>query len=115
MKRFFLLMIVLVACAPQAKNDLNVQLEVPDRRVGLRPVTMTILYQNKPLENVQVSVRGDMTHAGMAPVLAEAIERGAGQYKVERFNFNMAGDWVLTITAKQNDKTLLGEARLEIR
>jgi hypothetical protein len=49
------------------------------------------------------------------PVRSEAVERGAGKYELKAFNFNMAGDWVLTITAKQNEKTLIGEARLEIR
>jgi YtkA-like len=114
-KRVLLLLIGLIACAPPTQNDLDVQLEVSTRRVGLRPVMMTIQYQNKPLENAQVFVRGDMTHAGMVPVRGDAIERGAGRYELEQFNFNMAGDWVLTVTAKQNDKTLLGEARLEIR
>ncbi len=115
MKRLLLLLTALVACAPQAKNDLDVQLEFNNRRVGVRPVVMTIQYQNKPLEGAQVSVRGDMTHAGMVPVRGEAVERGAGRYELTAFNFNMAGDWVLTFTAKQNEKTLTGEARLEIR
>jgi len=56
-----------------------------------------------PLSGAEISVEGNMSHAGMVPVLATAEERAAGQYLVADFGFTMAGDWVLTLTATLPD------------
>ncbi len=108
------LFVFLIACAPPQQNDLTVKLEVTNPKVGFAPITLTLLYQNKPLENAEVIVRGDMTHAGMAPVQQTAKAIGNGRYRLEAFHFTMSGDWVLSITAKTNSKTLLGETRLGV-
>jgi hypothetical protein len=44
----------------------------------------------------QVEVTGDMTHAGMMPVIATATETEPGLYQTEDFAFTMAGDWILS-------------------
>lgn len=103
-----------MACAPPKENDLTVRLEIANPRVGKVPVVLWLEYQNKPLEKAVVTVRGDMTHAGMSPVLATAQDTGKGRYILEGFGFNMAGDWVLSISAKTASQTLLGEAKLGI-
>lgn len=77
-------------------------------------MVLLLEYQNKPLENAVVTVRGDMTHAGMSPVQEIAKNAGKGRYVLEGFGFNMAGDWVLSISAKTATQTLLGEAKLGI-
>jgi hypothetical protein len=103
-----------LSCAPQSQNDLKIGLEVINPKVGRVPVMLIVAYQNKPLENAQITVRGDMTHAGMAPVQQAAREIGGGKYALDNFNFTMSGDWVLTVTAKTNTKTLLGEVKLGV-
>jgi hypothetical protein len=110
---FFLFSLVL-SCAPQPQNDLRIGLDVTNPKVGKTPIVLTIQYQNKPLENAQVTVRGDMTHAGMTPVQQTARELGSGKYTLDNFQFTMSGDWVLTVTAKIGTKTLLGEAKLGV-
>jgi YtkA-like len=105
---------LLLSCAPQSQNDLNIGLEVTNPKVGKTPIVLRIQHQNKPLENAQITVRGDMTHAGMAPVQQAARELGGGKYVLENFQFTMSGDWVLTVTAKTGNKTLLGEAKLGV-
>lgn len=55
------------------------------------------------LENARIVVRGDMTHAGMTPVVDTAIAEGTGRYAVPDFRFTMAGDWILTLTATLPD------------
>jgi hypothetical protein len=113
MKRLWLCL-ALVACAPPAQNDLNVRVEVSNPRVGRVPIVLLLEYQNKPLENAVVTVRGDMTHAGMSPVQQVARASGKGRYVLDGFGFTMSGDWVLSISAKTNGKTLLGEAKLGV-
>lgn len=55
-----------------------------------------------PVEGAVVSLRGDMTHAGMVPEEAAAVEDGAGVYRAE-FEWTMAGDWIVTVTATLPD------------
>lgn len=52
-----------------------------------------------------VTVRGDMSHAGMAPVLATAAGQGNGVYAAD-FTWTMAGDWIVTVEATLPDGRL---------
>lgn len=49
-----------------------------------------------PIDDARLSIKGDMTHAGMIPVLAEVNGGEAGVYEVP-LEWTMAGDWVITI------------------
>lgn len=51
----------------------------------------------KPISDAALSIKGDMTHAGMVPVLA-AVQGGdaQGYYQVP-IEWTMAGDWVVTV------------------
>lgn len=50
----------------------------------------------QPVRGATIEIEGHMTHPGMAPVLAAAEERGDGVYRV-RFQFTMAGDWIVLV------------------
>jgi YtkA-like len=56
-----------------------------------------------------VHLEGHMSHAGMAPVMADAREQPAGVYDIP-FAFTMPGDWVLLVSV-----ALPGGARVERR
>lgn len=56
----------------------------------------------RPVEGAAVNLRGDMSHAGMRPVLAEATAEPGGLY-VAPFEWTMGGDWILTVTAALPD------------
>ena len=49
-----------------------------------------------------VTLRGDMNHAGMKPVLADATGTGGGQYTAD-FEWTMAGDWTVAVEATLPD------------
>lgn len=53
---------------------------------------------NQPIDSATVSVRGDMSHAGMKPVIATAAGDTGGNYSTG-FEWTMAGDWIVTVTA----------------
>ena len=61
--------------------------------------------EGQPVQGASISARGDMTHPGMTPVLAEATELGGGRYSVP-FEWTMAGDWIVTIEVELTDGTL---------
>ena len=52
-----------------------------------------------------VTLRGDMSHAGMEPVLATAAGQGDGVYTAD-FTWTMAGDWIVTVAATLPDGRL---------
>lgn len=51
-----------------------------------------------PINDARLSIKGDMTHAGMTPVLAEVSEGADGYYEAP-FEWTMAGDWIVTVEA----------------
>lgn len=66
-------------------------------RVGPAVVALTLRDPNdRPVEGAALSLRGDMAHAGMVPVLAEADETGPGVYTAD-LAWTMAGDWTVTV------------------
>ena len=65
------------------------------------PATLTVVLghgDDDPATGATVRLEGHMTHAGMAPVLAAAVERFPGVYEMS-FAFSMRGDWVLLVSA----------------
>jgi hypothetical protein len=76
------------------------------------PATLTVSLRapsGGPMTGATVRIEGQMTHAGMAPLLADAVERAPGVYEAA-FAFTMQGDWVLLVSA-----TLPDGARVERR
>jgi hypothetical protein len=68
---------------------------------------------DEPVTDVTVSLEGNMTHAGMAPVLTESVWDGAdgvedGRYRVP-FAFTMLGDWIITVKIEQREGDPLSE------
>ncbi len=65
--------------------------------LGASPIIVYVLGDdNDGVSGATVRVTGDMTHAGMVPVVAEATESAPGLYRADDFEFTMAGDWILT-------------------
>ena len=115
MRRVWLaLLALLIACAPQNANQLSVTLAPGRYGVGQRDVLLQIERGGKPFETRVLTIEGNMTHAGMGTVAASAVSLGGGRYRVKNFDFNMSGDWILTVSATENGKTLIGEVKLGV-
>lgn len=56
-----------------------------------------------PISDAIVEVEGNMTHAGMVPVIDTATAEDPGRYGISDFRFTMAGDWVLDVRATLPD------------
>ncbi len=106
----FLLLLPLPACrqAPAADEAPDVQIVLtpgPDSlTVGPISFDLTLWDANgQPIDGAgPVTLRGDMSHAGMKPVIAEASGEGDGLYTAD-FEWTMAGDWTMSIEATLPD------------
>ncbi len=102
-------MFALTACRqssqPQNTVELNIDLTIePDPPVIGESVLVLVISdaQGQPINDAQVDVRGDMTHAGMVPVLREVENGENGVYRVP-FEWTMGGDWFVVVTVTLAD------------
>jgi len=103
---WLLLGAVLAGCTQTQAADGQITLNVAQKTVGTTQVDVTIADgQGRPVEGAVVQLRGDMTHAGMQPVITTLQDLGNGQYRAADFEFTMAGDWMLTVQAELPDGT----------
>jgi hypothetical protein len=83
--------------APDVRITLAVE-PAPPAIGAARVVVQLADASGKPIDGAAVNVRGDMSHAGMLPVLATAAEEADGVYAAD-FEWTMAGDWIVAVTA----------------
>jgi hypothetical protein len=101
MSALMLLAFALVACRPpqQQANGSGLVVTVETERtprLGTTPLTVRLERDGEPVAGADVRVTGDMTHAGMVPVLRDTVEVEPGVYRAADFEFTMAGDWIIT-------------------
>lgn len=84
---------------PSGNVPIEVSLRItPDpARIGSAEVQISLEGPSgQVVTGARLSLRADMTHAGMQPVLAETEEVAPGVYTAP-MTWSMAGDWVLTV------------------
>ena len=106
-----------VACSRSAAKSPT---SITDKKISpnpahVGPVTVGFHLSDaaKPVSGAQVSLEGDMTHPGMAPVFGVAHEVAPGQYQ-GNLTLNMPGDWVLLLHVTLPDGRKL-EDQIDVR
>ena len=105
-----LLSLALVGCgrisrAEDRTADVSIVLAVDPNPPGVGPAHLTLFVtgaDGTPIDGARLSIKGDMTHAGMQPVLAETKGGKEGRYETP-FEWTMGGDWIVTVTAALPD------------
>jgi YtkA-like protein len=84
-------------------------------RVGATIVNLklTDFAASKPLSGARVRLEGNMTHAGMPPVFADAKELEPGRYRAT-LELTMGGDWVILIHIVRPDGSQV-ERQLDVK
>lgn len=80
-------------------DGVTIEHEVTPRppRVGPARIVLRVADEaGRPLSGARVRLEGNMAHAGMRPVFAEARESEPGRYQSE-LEFTMGGDWVVIV------------------
>lgn len=79
-----------------AQINLNFDPDPPQVGEAILIVTLTDA-GGESIEAQSVTVRGDMTHAGMMPVIGEPAQQAEdGTYRIP-FNWSMGGDWMISV------------------
>lgn len=120
----FLTTLMLTACGgriSQQSVDADVTIDLTAEATAVGPTVLEITVTDvtgAPINDATLNVRGDMTHAGMVPVLVEGVSHGQeGVYRVP-FEWTMAGNWDITVevvlpdgqtVSRQFDLTISGE------
>src|SRR5690606_8571053 len=104
---------LLVACEPpadraatQGDGSLRIAAELTlPPAIGPAPLVVRLTDpEGNGIDGASVRIEGDMTHAGMQPVLETAEGTGDGVYHADSMHFTMAGDWIITITVTESGK-----------
>jgi hypothetical protein len=116
MKQLLILVFLVILAAGCARaNDqpesgeveISLSLEPEPAVVGEAIVMVTLQSSGgDPIEDAAVHVKGDMNHAGMVPVLADADHGPGGVYEMP-FQWTMGGSWIVTVEATLADGTLV--------
>jgi hypothetical protein len=86
-------------------EDVIVDLTVFPDPPCMGPATVVIQMTDaeaQPIVGAQISLEGNMNHAGMVPVLTEALEMSPGRYEAG-LEFTMGGDWFILVQVKLAD------------
>ena len=104
-----LLAVALTSGCHSSSDDSNVSVELrtdpSPPKVGKAQLTLDVSGPDgKPAEGATLKLEGNMAHAGMKPVFADAKEDKdkPGRYRAE-LEFTMGGDWFILVTGKLAD------------
>jgi hypothetical protein len=98
-----LLFSLLGACGGRQSNlgndtGVRVVLQFSSLRLGPSELIVRLVDgDGQPAAGAAVTVRGDMSHAGMVPVVESGETDGDGSYTTA-YEWTMSGDWLVTVT-----------------
>ena len=98
---FCVCLVLAQACRYQSEQvpDLTFTHEIFPQPPRVGPTTITLRLADasgKPVIGADVEMEGNMSHAGMTPVLAHANETEPGRYS-STIELSMAGDWYFVV------------------
>ncbi len=109
-----------------SSENVNIDVAVTPEEPAVGDATLLVTLtdpEGNPITDATVAVRGDMTHAGMVPVIpAEVSGAEDGVYVFEDFEWTMGGEWFVEVTVtlpngetatEQFEYTVSGEMNMD--
>lgn len=104
-----ILALPICACRQESETgrveDVNLEfvLQPDPPKVGTAIAVITLLDKDgRPVLGAKAKLEGNMNHAGMKPVFADATELDPGRYEA-KLDFTMGGDWFILINITLRD------------
>jgi hypothetical protein len=102
----FVILAMTVGCQQNPSDadvKVDLQIEPSPPKVGMARVTLDVSDAGgEPIKDATIKLEGNMNHAGMKPVFADAREEKPGRYKAD-LEFTMGGDWFILVEGKRKD------------
>ncbi len=111
-----LFMACFISCRSQSSPEVFVahRVEPQPPRVGQVEIWLNLKdASKKALMAAEIKLEGNMSHAGMSPVFANAQEVAPGEYWAS-MELSMAGDWIILVHLTMPDGSKL-ERQFEIK
>ena len=92
-------------------DDVTVELSVTPDPPEVGPAVVEVVLRDEdgdPINDADLEIEGNMSHAGMAPVIVDATGTQDGRYISEGFEFTMGGDWIITVSGTLPDGREIG-------
>lgn len=107
---------VFISCRSHSSQEVFIahRVEPQPPRVGQVEIWLNIKDASQtPLMGARIKLEGNMSHAGMSPVFADALEVAPGEYRTS-MELSMAGDWMILVHLTMRDGSKL-ERQFEIK
>ncbi|CAN5705075.1 hypothetical protein BH23CHL2_BH23CHL2_13080 [soil metagenome] len=89
-----------------AADDISVEISVTPEPPQIGPAVVEVTLtgpDGEPINDADVEIEGNMSHAGMEPVIVDAEDGQNGRYLSQGFEFTMGGDWIITVSGTLPD------------
>lgn len=93
--------------------DVNVEMDDSPRVGEEAQVLITLTQDGAPVSGATLTVEGNMTHAGMEPLILEARESEPGRYRAP-LTWTMGGAWIVTVRGTLPDGTAVEQTVEEL-
>ena len=95
------MLLALASCGRGGKDlsDVAVELMIEPEPPQIGPASLTVTLRDaggQAITGAVVELEGNMSHAGMVPVFAHALEVAPGRYQAS-LEFTMGGDWFILV------------------
>ncbi len=101
----------LMSCKPSGPQEIKIH-AVGNFKVGSQNIDFVV---DSPLTDTTLELEGNMSMSGMKPAFGVARRIGDGLYRADNFSFDMAGDWILTVKALEQGKTLISQIAVLVK
>lgn len=111
---FTILILTLAGCggrnsANQNDHNYDISIMAESTKVGKTNLMITVKDEaGNRVNDATVNIKGDMSHAGMQPVLGESSSAEDGVYTIP-YEWTMAGDWFVTVDVTLADGNVVSE------
>jgi hypothetical protein len=105
---WLLLILILAGCSRGGRDlpEISVDLSIDPAPPRIGPAVVTVELRDaggRPISDAAVELEGNMSHAGMVPVFAQAQEVTPGRYQAN-LEFTMGGDWFILVRVGLPDR-----------
>jgi copper transport protein len=88
-----------------AGDNINLELTITPARTGINTIAMAFTKEGDPINPIEVDLVWQQLEAGIEPQSQEAVNTGAGIYRIDNVSLIVTGNWQFKVEALIDDFT----------